>query len=95
MVWHNQRGPAMAFSIPPDPSAKPEAAHIKGGPWPKPWRQLESKGATVSWEEWAEALTHGSPYFGWWSVEEVPDSVLGVQGALEVVQQRAGQETLT
>lgn len=94
-VWWNQSGPAMAFTIPPGKKkVQPQSAHIKGGPWPRPWRDLESKGYAVSWDDWVQQLTRKSPYFGQWSVEEVPDDVLGIQGALDAVVERTQRSAL-
>lgn len=89
-VWHNNRGPAMVFSIPPGKRrVRPQAASIKGGPWPKPWRDLEAKGHKVTWEQWVQILTRQHPYNGYWTAEDVPDDVPGIQGALDAVVERA------
>lgn len=97
-VWHNQHGPAMAFSIPdgkaPAADAGIQHAAIKGRGWPRPFRDLEAKGSDPTWEEWAEHLTRQTPREGWWSVEEVPGDVVGLRKALELVAARARQEHL-
>jgi hypothetical protein len=95
-VWWNDKGPAMAFTIPPGKKkVQPSSAHVPGGESPRPWRDLEAKGFAVTWEDWIRQLTHKSPYFGQWTVEEVPDDVLGIQGALDHVVSRTSKQALS
>ena len=83
----------MVFTIPPGKKkVQPQSASVPGGPWPKPWRDLEAKGYALTWEEWVRRLTRQSPYGGQWTIEEVPDDVPGIQGALDEVVERARRQ---
>lgn len=75
LIWHNNRGAVAAFAVPPGRKRQTPASYFApGGPWPKPWRDLEAKGPKVTWDDWADHLTRQAPYHGWWSVEEIPDA---------------------
>jgi len=90
LVFRNRFGAAALWVLPPadaPDSDAPEEAHLPGNAGQDPRIQnMACKGATQSWQEWAEYLA-SQPLLGNWQLQELPRDVRADE-ALDIVRSR-------
>lgn len=74
MYYSNQSGPKLVATLPEDQTEMPDTAHVIDVP-AYAALALKAKGPDVSWPEYAADLAQQAPYFGWWTVTELPDGM--------------------
>ena len=89
LAYHNYLGVAQVYTLPADNMAKPAMATLPEGPFGYAVSAIAAKGPAVAWMDYAYLLTRQAPYFGWWSVEDVPEPS-SIQEALGYVREHDG-----